>query len=93
MRIVVRLFALALTGSILWVLKTSLLTSQYVTSLDHQRSQARSQLGSHVHFETCMDVLSSGIGSLHRGDPGYRVGLDSDRDGIACNSERDARNY
>ena len=93
MRLLLRLIATALTGGILWVLKVSLLTSQYATSLEHQEARARAKLDPHVHFETCLDVERAGIMPLRRDDPGYRRGLDSDRDGIACNSDQDLRNF
>ena len=33
-----------------------------------------------VRYRTCADAP----GPLHRGDPGYRPGLDRDGDGVAC---------
>lgn len=33
-----------------------------------------------VYYQSCDDAPSE----LHQGDPGYRLGLDRDRDGTAC---------
>jgi hypothetical protein len=38
----------------------------------------------HVYFHDCEDAAKAKALPLHRGDPGYRSGLDSDRDGKAC---------
>ena len=37
-----------------------------------------------VYYGKCADVQAAGKAPLHRGDPGYRSGLDRDGDGIAC---------
>lgn len=36
------------------------------------------------YFANCAAARAAGAAPLHRGDPGYRSGLDRDRDGIAC---------
>lgn len=35
-------------------------------------------------YPSCAAAREAGVAPLHRGDPGYREGLDGDRDGIAC---------
>jgi hypothetical protein len=40
--------------------------------------------GTPVRFENCAEVRAAGRAPLPASDPDYRVGLDSDRDGIAC---------
>jgi hypothetical protein len=35
-------------------------------------------------FASCADARAAGAAPLRRGDPGYSLGLDGDRDGIAC---------
>jgi hypothetical protein len=35
-------------------------------------------------FESCAEARAAGAAPLRRGDPGYNLGLDGDRDGIAC---------
>lgn len=37
-----------------------------------------------VSFRNCAEVRAAGAAPLHRGDPGYRSGLDRDSDGVAC---------
>ncbi len=40
--------------------------------------------GTGVHFRNCAQARAAGAAPLHAGDPGYRPGLDGDRDGVAC---------
>ncbi len=37
-----------------------------------------------VFFKNCAAARAAGAAPLHRGDPGYRSGLDRDGDGTAC---------
>lgn len=37
-----------------------------------------------VHYKNCDAVRAAGKAPLHEGDPGYRAGLDRDKDGVAC---------
>jgi hypothetical protein len=37
-----------------------------------------------VYYANCAAVRAAGKAPLHRGDPGYRSGLDRDGDGVAC---------
>ncbi|MDF8265231.1 excalibur calcium-binding domain-containing protein [Luteipulveratus flavus] len=37
-----------------------------------------------VHYAGCAAVRAAGKAPLHRGDPGFRAGLDRDGDGVAC---------
>jgi hypothetical protein len=37
-----------------------------------------------VYYANCDAARAAGAAPLHRGDPGYRSGLDRDNDGIAC---------
>ena len=41
-----------------------------------------------VYYENCAAVRKAGKAPLHRGDPGYRSGLDGDGDGVACEPYR-----
>ena len=36
------------------------------------------------YYANCTEVRRAGEAPLHRGEPGYRSGLDRDRDGVAC---------
>ncbi|MCG5430760.1 excalibur calcium-binding domain-containing protein [Mycobacterium sp. MYCO198283] len=40
-----------------------------------------------AYYSSCADARAAGAAPLHRGDPGYRSGLDRDNDGIACDIE------
>ena len=37
-----------------------------------------------VYYANCTAARAAGVAPLHRGDPGYRSGLDRDGDGVAC---------
>jgi Excalibur calcium-binding domain len=37
-----------------------------------------------VYYKNCAAAWADGAAPLHKGDPGYRDGLDRDGDGIAC---------
>jgi hypothetical protein len=43
---------------------------------------------SSVFYSGCREVRAAGAAPLHRGQPGYRAGLDGDGDGIACENYR-----
>jgi hypothetical protein len=47
------------------------------------RSSAGSTGGS-PYYANCAAARAAGVAPLHKGDPGYRSGLDRDGDGIAC---------
>jgi hypothetical protein len=40
--------------------------------------------GGSVYYKNCDAARAAGAAPLHRGDPGYRPGLDRDDDGVAC---------
>jgi Excalibur calcium-binding domain len=37
-----------------------------------------------VYYANCSEARAAGAAPLYRGDPGYRSGLDRDKDGVAC---------
>lgn len=37
-----------------------------------------------VYYENCAAARAAGAAPLHRGEPGYRPGMDGDGDGVAC---------
>lgn len=37
-----------------------------------------------AYYANCAEARAAGAAPLHRGDPGYRSGLDRDGDGVAC---------
>jgi hypothetical protein len=41
-----------------------------------------------VYYSRCAEARAAGVAPLHRGEPGYREGLDCDLDGVACEPYR-----
>jgi hypothetical protein len=37
-----------------------------------------------VYYTDCAEARHAGAAPLHRGEPGYRLKLDRDKDGVAC---------
>ncbi|MBO0853191.1 MAG: excalibur calcium-binding domain-containing protein [Nocardia sp.] len=37
-----------------------------------------------VYYKSCKQAKAAGAAPLHKGDPGYRKGLDDDHNGTAC---------
>lgn len=50
---------------------------------------ARIAVESSVYYAGCNEVRELGKAPLHRGQPGYRIGMDGDNDGIACEPHRE----
>jgi hypothetical protein len=40
------------------------------------------------HYASCYWARRANVTPIYRGQPGYRIGLDADRDGIACENFR-----
>lgn len=40
--------------------------------------------GGDTYYKNCDEARAAGAAPMHRGEPGYREGLDRDKDGIAC---------
>ena len=45
---------------------------------------APAQSGGAVYYKNCAAARAAGAAPLYAGEPGYRPGLDGDRDGVAC---------
>lgn len=65
-------------------------TAEYERELERERQQvsaarspARSS-ASGVYFRNCNEARAAGAAPFYRGQPGYRVEMDGDGDGIAC---------
>jgi endonuclease YncB( thermonuclease family) len=39
---------------------------------------------SNVYFRNCAEARAAGVAPIRKGQPGYRIELDRDRDGVAC---------
>ena len=59
-------------------------TEQDQTESDQTQEQSGGGGSSGVYYANCKEARAAGAAPLHRGDPGYRAGLDRDDDGIAC---------
>lgn len=53
-----------------------------VDKAEAKRKQAKH--GSSVYYANCAAAREAGAAPIHKGDPGYRPGLDRDHDGVAC---------
>ena len=49
---------------------------------------AAAAVESSVYYAGCNEVRDLGKAPLYRGQPGYRIGMDGDNDGIACEPHR-----
>ena len=47
-------------------------------------AQTRAEVEASVYYPGCNEVRAAGRAPLYRGQPGYRIGMDGDGDGIAC---------
>ena len=52
------------------------------------QSAAEHPAQSSVYYKNCAAAIAAGAAPLHRGEPGYRPGLDSDGDGVACEPKK-----
>ena len=65
-------------------------TADYERALERERKRdsvsARSATSSspRVYFRSCNEARAAGAAPLRRGQPGYRIEMDGDGDGIAC---------
>lgn len=53
-----------------------------------ERAASPDERGSSVHYAGCNEVRALGKAPLYAGQPGYRIGMDGDGDGIACEPRR-----
>ena len=53
-----------------------------------QQAPAQAPAQSSVYYKNCAAAIAAGAAPLHRGEPGYRPGLDSDGDGVACEPKK-----
>lgn len=54
-----------------------------------EAASAAAAVESSVHYAGCNEVRDLGKAPLYRGQPGYRIGMDGDNDGIACEPHRE----
>lgn len=51
--------------------------SSYATSVSASKSK-------NVYYKNCTAAKKAGAAPIYKGQPGYRLALDRDKDGIAC---------
>lgn len=61
-------------------------TPRRTTKRPTPRPTTREPESPNVYYANCSEVRAAGAAPLHRGEPGYRSGLDRDHDGVACES-------
>lgn len=54
----------------------------------NDRAASSDPVGPNVYYAGCNEVRAAGKAPLYAGQPGYRIGMDGDRDGIACEPHR-----
>jgi hypothetical protein len=52
------------------------------------RRSGNARAASSAFYGGCREARAAGVTPLHRGDPGYRIEMDGDGDGIACEDYR-----
>ncbi|MFK4300848.1 hypothetical protein ABH892_000947 [Paenibacillus sp. RC254] len=59
---------------------------QFAPTVEAKKSKKshKSATQSSVYYKNCTAVKKAGKAPLYKGDPGYRLALDRDHDGIAC---------
>ncbi|MDL5158149.1 excalibur calcium-binding domain-containing protein [Actinomycetospora termitidis] len=40
-----------------------------------------------TRYDNCQEAFDAGVSNIQRGEPGYRLPLDRDRDGVACEAD------
>lgn len=63
-------------------------TTNRDTASPSDRSSRDATSAGDVYYAGCNEVRALGKDPLYRGQPGYRIGMDGDRDGIACEPHR-----
>ncbi|MEQ1756361.1 MAG: excalibur calcium-binding domain-containing protein [Micropepsaceae bacterium] len=51
-------------------------------------SPTQDGIGRAAFFSSCRDAIQAGAAPMHYGSPGYRLPLDVDGDGVACEPYR-----
>ena len=59
-------------------------SKQVLRTAPYSASMVREPSKPMLQYKSCKDVRAVGAAPLHRGQPGYSLRLDGDRDGVAC---------
>lgn len=68
----------------IWSIEDYVTEKRYDDSTVQVPPEPNASQNQDVYYAKCAEVRAAGKAPLHRGDPGYRSGLDRDGDGIAC---------
>lgn len=49
-----------------------------------EEAEAPVEKPSSVYYSNCTEAWNAGAAPIYRGEPGYRIDLDRDEDGVAC---------
>ena len=49
-----------------------------------EEAEAPAEKHSSVYYSNCTEAWNAGAAPIYRGEPGYRIDLDRDKDGVAC---------
>lgn len=49
-----------------------------------EEAEAPADDSSSVYYSNCTEAWNAGAAPIYRGEPGYRIDLDRDKDGVAC---------
>ncbi len=59
-------------------------TLNYEEPENSEEAEAPAEKHSSVYYSNCTEAWNAGAAPIYRGEPGYRIDLDRDKDGIAC---------
>lgn len=76
--------ALLLVSVLIFVLMRKHDVPQSVPPLPQPPQSSVESKKADVYYKNCSEARAAGVTPLHKGEPGYRPGLDRDGDGIAC---------
>ncbi|MCV7565174.1 excalibur calcium-binding domain-containing protein [Micrococcus luteus] len=57
---------------------------QALWTVPRQVGNDRSGFETRSYYQNCDAARAAGVAPIYEGEPGYRPGLDRDKDGIAC---------
>jgi hypothetical protein len=64
--------------------KVTVQTAPKTTAKAPAPPKTTTQAPAAAYYKNCDAARAAGAAPLHRGEPGYRAGLDRDNDGVAC---------
>ena len=71
---------------ILMISTVGMTRSKRTTRKTRTNTSSNNKSSGSLHFKNCTDARNRGYSDIKRGEPGYRSGLDRDKDGVACES-------